>query len=183
MTATTWTRNGEYMEFAAFTTGEGDEAVNHPDMALIHWSDAELAVHGIVRTIEPAPPPTGEELASSVDAMRDARIDGGFEWNGSRFQSRPSDRENVMGAATLAMAYMAGGGDPESLRWANPEADFVWITADNSVVPMTAEATVALFQAGVAFKSALTFYARGLKDALIAAEDPSTVNINDGWPE
>lgn len=40
-----------------------------------------------------------------------------------------------------------------------------------------------MFQAGVAFKSGLTFYARAMKDAVIAAEDPSSVEWREGWPE
>lgn len=130
-----------------------------------------------------APPEdTVELIVSKINAERDRRIDGGFVWNGISFQSRPSDRENIMGAAQLAMAYLGAGGDPLSLRWADPEADFVWIAADNKTVPMTAADVCALFQAGVEFKSALTFCARAMKDAVIAAEEPASVPWRDNWP-
>lgn len=133
----------------------------------------------------PEPEPlvlTVEVICREIDAERDRRIDGGFVFNGVRFQSRASDRENIMGAAQLAMAYLAAGGDPASLPWADPDKDFVWIAEDNTIVPMTASGVVALFQAGVAFKSGLTFHARDLKDAVLAAEVPASVDWREGWP-
>lgn len=141
-------------------------------------------VDGWAITDRPEPPAlTVEDICRQIDAERDRRIDGGFTFQGERLQSRPSDRENVMGAAQLAMGYLAAGGDPSSLRWADPDNDFVWITADNGTIALTAADTIAMFQAGVAFKSALTFYARAMKDAVIAAEDPSSVEWGEGWPE
>lgn len=129
-----------------------------------------------------APELTAESTCRDIDRERDLRIDSGFTFGVNTFQSRPSDRENIMGAAQLAMGYLGAGGDPASLRWANPDADFVWIAADNRTVPMTAMDVVGMFQAGVAFKSALTFYARAMKDAVIAAEDPASVPWRDNWP-
>lgn len=126
--------------------------------------------------------PTVDDLTARVDAERDRRIDGGFTFIGHIFQSRPSDRENVMGAAQLAIAAIGQGAQPGDLRWADPESDFVWITADNAPVPLDAHTTVAMFQAGIAFKSGLTFHARALKDAIIAAADPASIDIMDGWP-
>lgn len=131
---------------------------------------------------EPEMPDVVRDLCVLIDRERDRRIDGGFAFAGARFQSRPSDRENIMGAAQLGMAWMGAGGDPDTLRWSNPAADFAWITEDNTTMPMSASAVVALFQAGVAFKSALTFFARDLKDAVIAAADPSSIDIEAGWP-
>lgn len=178
MTNYTYTRNSEPLPFAPFISDE----VEHPADALANWSDLELAAHGIVRTEVSEPPPTAAEICREIDNERDTRIDGGFTFGANTYQSRPSDRENVMGAAQLALAYLGADGDPSSLRWANPDADFVWIAADNQTVPLTAADVVALLQAGVAFKSALTFYARAMKDAVIAAEDPSSVPWRDNWP-
>lgn len=133
-------------------------------------------------SISPPVEETASSICAAIDRERDKRIDSGFTFRGNTYQSRPSDRENVMGAAQLALAYLGAGGDPSSLRWANPDADFVWIAADNQTLPLTAADVVALFQAGVAFKSALTFYARAMKDAVIADEDPSSVEWRDNWP-
>lgn len=131
---------------------------------------------------EPVLPDVVRDLCGQIDRERDRRIDGGFAFAGARFQSRPSDRENIMGAAQLAGAWMGNGGDPDTLRWSNPAADFGWITEDNTTMLMSASLVVAMFQAGVAFKSALTFFARDLKDAVIAAADPSSIDIEAGWP-
>lgn len=122
-------------------------------------------------------------ISRRIDKIRDTRIDSGFAWNGMHFQSRPSDRENIMGASALAMAYIGAGGSPDETKWADPENDFEWILEDNGRTVLSAGAVVALFQAGVAFKSAQTFYARALKDAIAEADDPSTVDIINGWPE
>lgn len=136
-----------------------------------------------IHSLAPFEDNTVSGVHSRIDKIRDNRISSGFEWNGMRFQSRPSDRENIMGAAQLALAYIGAGGDPASLRWANTDSDFEWILADNGRTPMSAMEVVALFQAGVAFKSSQTFYARALKDAVEAADDPLDVNIIDGWPD
>lgn len=127
--------------------------------------------------------PSVEDLTAAVDAERDRRIDGGFTFMGLLFQSRPSDRENVMGAAQLAMAAIGQGAQPGDLRWADPNGDFEWILADNSKVTLDAYEAVALFQTGVAYKKAITFHARDLKDAILSAEDPASIDIEAGWPE
>lgn len=142
-------------------------------------SFATSSIHSVSQQIDNS----AISICARIDKERDRRIDGGFTFRDTPFQSRPSDRENIMGAAQLAMAFMAAGGNPETLRWADPDNDFVWIAADNTIVPMSAMDVVALFQAGVAFKSALTFYARALKDAVIDDEDPTTVDVVNGWPE
>lgn len=125
------------------------------------------------------------EANAAVNARRDQRIAGGFTFMGHAFQSRASDRENIMGAAQAAFMAVASGAQEGDLRWADPDSDFGWITADNAVVPMDAQTVIGLFQFGVAFKSAQTFYARGLKDLIDAAEDVEAVaaiDLETGWP-
>lgn len=161
-----------------------------PSFAIVRLTPEEEARLGVAYACgaclagppEPAVPDLVRELCVQIDRERDRRIDGGFGFAGARFQSRPSDRENIMGAAQLAMAWLGGGGDPDSLRWSDPEHDFGWITEDNTTMPMSATTVVAMFQRGVAFKSALTFFARDLKDAVIAAVDPASIDIEAGWP-
>lgn len=126
---------------------------------------------------------TVDSIINKVNKLRDTRIDSGFSWNGMRFQSRPSDRENIMGASALAMAYIGAGGSPDETKWADQENDFEWILENNGRTILSAGDVISLFQAGVAFKSAQTFYARALKDAISEADDPSTVDIINGWPE
>lgn len=134
--------------------------------------------HGF-RAIQVAgPPPPLVATLLKVNMERDARIDGGFKHTVDgveyTFQSAPSDRENVMGmamAAGAALSAMAAADPPVNpvgnLRWFNPAADFKWITADNTLCPMDAIQTQALFAAGAAFKAGCTFTARAYKDAMI----------------
>lgn len=178
----TWLLNGESIPADGFEIDEVQYPVNVLDL----WPRADLEALGLVWVEPPAPEPyvpTAEELCVRVDEERDRRIDGGFTFAGHRFQSRPSDRENIMGAAQLAIAAIGRGAQPGDLRWVDPDNDFVWITTNNDLIPLDAPSTVELFQTGVAFKSALTFYARALKDALLMAENPSLIDIKTGWPE
>lgn len=48
-----------------------------------------------------------------VDGERDLRIASGFIFNGARYQSRPEDRENIMGASLAALAYLSSQKPPE----------------------------------------------------------------------
>lgn len=170
--------NGETLAYGPFTVDD----VQYPANVLDLWSRDDLEDLGLTWVDPPQIAPTVEELTALVDAERDRRIDGGFTFMGHTFQSRPSDRENVMGAAQLAIAAIGQGAQPGDLRWADPGSDFVWIAADNALVPLDAHTTVAMFQAGIAFKSGLTFHARALKDAIIASADPESIDIMDGWP-
>lgn len=85
-----------------------------------------------------------------VDAERDQRIDAGFEFEGLRYQSRPGDRENIAGAALIALA--------------DPAYATGWIAADNSVVEMDAPTLLRFGRAAADHKQALIFAARELKD-------------------
>lgn len=125
---------------------------------------------------EPEPqPPTDAD----VDAERDRRIDLGFAFNGTVFQSRPQDRENIMGASTAALAAIVNGAQQGDLRWANPDKDFLWIAADNSEHPMDAQTTFALGKATMAHKEAHIFAGRAVKDL---AEIPADYTADNYWP-
>jgi hypothetical protein len=130
-----------------------------------------------------APPDPRIALKDAVTAKRDAIIDGGITFKGTVFQTRPTDRENIQGAFSLAFAAtVTGGGAPKDLRWASADQDFGWIAEDNSVVLMDAPTVLDFGRAAAAFKQACTFYARGLKNAIDAAADPSVIDIEAGWP-
>ena len=88
--------------------------------------------------------------ASAVDTERDRRIDAGFEFEGVRYQSRATDRENIAGAVLIAMA--------------DPAYTTGWIAADNSVVEMDAPTLLRFGRTAADHKQALIFAARQLKD-------------------
>lgn len=108
---------------------------------------------------------------AGVDTERDRRIDAGFAFGGVVFQSRPTDRENIAGAAQLAFMAVVGGAQPGDLRWASETVDYQWITADNSIVTMDAATVVDFGRAAAAEKQSLIFAARTLKDMNPIPED------------
>lgn len=118
-------------------------------------------------TIPYIPTPV-EASAAVIDAERDRRIDAGITFQGVRFQTREKDRENIMGAFSLAAAWIMTGGSPGSLRWHGGESDFEWIAEDNTTLPMSAATVLAFGKAVAAEKSRLIFVARALKDVLPA---------------
>lgn len=169
----------ELSDAIAAARAEGVLSDELPQRYRLLSSYVNTAVHGYAAS---AAPPSAQTIATSIDKERDRRINGGFEWNGMTFQSRASDRENILGSAQLAMAAIGQGAQPGDYHWANPDGDFEWILADNSKINLDAWDVMGLFQTGVAFKAALTFYARALKDAVLEAEDPTSIDVVNGWP-
>ncbi|WP_443096608.1 DUF4376 domain-containing protein [Pseudomonas solani] len=87
-----------------------------------------------------------------------------MSFNGAHFQSRPIDRERIIEAAQLALMAMTGGAKSDDLRWMEPEQDFTWITADNTLMPMDAHTILAFATAVAARTRALVLAGRRLKD-------------------
>lgn len=166
---------GAFAEEAGFTIFE-TEAWPEPGMILA--DDA----------FQPAPVPIDlakERAARAIMTERDRRIDGGFTFGGVRYQTRPGDRENIAGAAQLAlMATMTGAGAGD-LRWHGGDSDFVWIAEDNSEVAMDAPTVIAFAKAAAEMKSACIFHAKALKEDVAAAADGAaidSIDIASGWP-
>ncbi|WP_050743847.1 MULTISPECIES: DUF4376 domain-containing protein [unclassified Shinella] len=135
----------------------------------------QLGWDGEVWTVTTLPPPTEEQ----VDAERDRRIAAGFSFGGVIYQSRPEDRENIMGASTAALGAMMQGAQAGDYRWHGGDSDFVWIAADNSIHPMDAQTVYAFGLAAMEHKTAHIFAARAIKDA-----DPIPFDFTDNgyWP-
>lgn len=117
--------------------------------------------------------------AAEIDAERDRRIDAGVEFQGVMFQSRTTDRENIAGAAQLGFMAVMAGAQPEDLRWSEPDADFVWIASDNSLVPMDAPTVVEFGKVAAQRKQALIMAGRQLKDLPAA---PTDFTDDKWWP-
>lgn len=139
------------------------------------WSEEDRAAYGVTLVEEEIQP-----VAFLVDIERDRRISAGAEFNGVRFQTRPTDRENVQGAYSLALAAVLNGAQPGDLYWHGEETPFVWIAEDNSLVPMDAQTCLAFGQAIATHKSALIFAAREIKDM---APIPADFRDDKYWPE
>jgi hypothetical protein len=120
-----------------------------------------------------------------VNINRDKAIESGFSFGGNTYQSRQSDRENIMGASMAASMAISQGAQAGNYRWASPSSDFVWITADNQLVQMDAFNVLQLYQAGLQFKTTLTFVARSIKNALLEAttlEDLEAISCQVSLP-
>lgn len=136
-----------------------------------------------------APPvdldPLKEARKADVMRKRDERIEAGLTFNGYEFQTRVDDRENVQGAAQLASIWLMQGGDANTLRWSDPNRDFVWIDAGNVLRPMSATIVIQFGEALAKMKSACIFHALELKQTIDAATTEAelrAVDINAGWP-
>lgn len=137
---------------------------------LVPMSAAEVEAH-----INPVRPVT----SADVDGERDLRLASNFEFQGTLFQSRPIDRERITEAAQLAFMAVASGIKPGDLRWLDPEQDFTWIAADNTLVPMDAPTVVAFAKAMAARTQALVLAGRRLKDMDVI---PSDYTDDKWWP-
>lgn len=132
--------------------------------------------------LPPPPPPIDP---SAVDAERDRRISAGFEFQGVRYQSRlpstghPGDWDVFSGKALEAFIALSGGSQPGDLRWAGPDEDFAWISADNSRVPMDAQTVIELGKAASAHRSRHTFAGSDLK---AMQPIPQDYTDNKWWP-
>lgn len=103
-------------------------------------------------------------LAAAVDAERDRRVSTGFDFNGVRFQSRPEDRENMLGSSSAALGAMMAGAQPGDYHWHGGVEPFQWIAEDNSLHSFDAQSMFALGQTALAHKKSLIFIARRIKD-------------------
>jgi hypothetical protein len=118
------------------------------------------------------------DLPAYVMVRRDELVDGGVTFNGVEFQTRATDRENIMGASQLALMAIINGAQPGDLRWASPDADFNWIAMDNSMVPMDAQTVIAFGQTAAARKQTLIMTARAIKDAIESGAITTTAEID-----
>jgi hypothetical protein len=117
---------------------------------------------------------------ADVNRERDRRIGAGFAFSGKLYQSREKDIARINSQAALA-AVVVDAFPEGDLRWSDPNKDFVFISADNSRVPMDAATMVALGRAASVWGSSVTLAARSIKDRMIKGEalDPAD---DDLWP-
>jgi len=122
----------------------------------------------------PPPPTTGE-----VNQERDKRMEK-FTFGGKEYSISKDDGSlaNVSGAGTLALGAMVSGAQPGNLRWADPAVDFSWIADDNTLTTMDAQSTWAFAQAAAAWRKAMIYKARAIKDL---EEIPTDYKNNSYW--
>lgn len=121
------------------------------------------------------PPPN----RADVNSERDRRTHAGFMFKGKLYQFDPDSRSRITGAATLAKFAIVGGVAVGNLRWINPDVDFSWIAADNTLTTMDAHTCSAFGDAAAVHEQRHIFAARALKEMSPIPED---YQDNKYWP-
>lgn len=179
-----WSQIDEFdgIGFWPVVVEDHDDGVEAPDDAY----SVDVETKTVIRAKRAKSPeelePQRESLRATVMALRDENVEAGIIFNGTAFQTRKDDYLIIAGAAQLAFMAVVAGAQPDDLYWHGEETPFAWIALDNSIVTMDAQTVVEFGRAVAARRSACIFHARNLKDAIDAAADPRTVDINAGWP-
>lgn len=144
-------------ESGAWVAVEDDSLIGQFGFALADFPDRQAPdLSGL--------PPVGAITAADVNRERDRRLAGDFLFNGVLFQRDAVSLQRITGAATQAGFAMLNGSQPGDMRWFNPAADFVWISSNNTLVPMDAQTCYAFGQAASAVETALIFKAKALRE-------------------
>lgn len=101
---------------------------------------------------------------SSVDNEREKRMDQGLLFNGNIYDFDLWSQVNIGFMAIGAKRAIDKGAKVGDYRWANPLADFQWITKDNKRIKMDAHDMSAFGDAATLLKTKLVFKSRDLKD-------------------
>lgn len=116
---------------------------------------------------------------AAVNAERDRRIASGFYFGPHRFDWDEDTKSRVTGKAALAGFAIASGAAPGDLRWDGSGADFGWILADNTVLPLDAHGMFAVAIAASLHEQDHVFAARDIKKFSALTVDFSN---DDLWP-
>lgn len=117
--------------------------------------------------------PFVEEIPIQKDEInqeRERRISETFSFDGNDYQLRKEDRENINGAATLAVIAISNGATAGNTYWHGANTEFTWLDSDNTPIVMDAPTMMAFGQAAALHKQRLIYKARELKDRVIGGE-------------
>ncbi|WIY25071.1 DUF4376 domain-containing protein [Parasedimentitalea psychrophila] len=114
-----------------------------------------------------------------VDEERDRRITAGFTFQGHVFDCDAASRQNISGAATLAIGAMASGALAGDLRWHGAADDFAWLSQNNAAVPMDSQTVFAFGAAAAEHVRLHVFAARVVKDMALI---PNDYQDDSYWP-
>lgn len=139
----------------------------------------DLERFSIVPRDEPDPPPP-DPTSATINMERDRRLQSlSFAGKSFDFCDGKGSDLNIAGAGTLALAAIISGAQPGDLRWADPNADFLWVAQDNSSVPMDAQTTLAFAKTAAEWKAKHIYAARQLKNM---SPIPADYADNARWP-
>lgn len=133
-----------------------------------------VASGAVIADYEP-PAPT----VYDVGRERDRRM-ALMPFGGKVYQFNADSQANVSGAGTLALAAIIAGAQANDYRWASPDADFVWLAADNTTTQMDAQTMLAFAQAAASWKREHIYAARVIKDL---SPIPADYAADARWPD
>lgn len=120
-----------------------------------------------------------EILRRKIDIERDRRMKAGFVFQSNQFDFDDASKARITGMATLAGFALGQGAQAGNYLWHGGADPFVWITSDNSFVPMDAPTCFAFGQAAATHEITYIFAARNLKDMVPV---PETYENDAWWP-
>lgn len=142
-------------------SGDGAYQIDLNDGTSRLATEAEIIAAKRLQTIE------------QINTERDRREQSTFPYAGKLIDSDPVSVQRItVASSTASMALSAGV--PYQLDWA---------CADNSLLTLDAMGVLGMMQALGSHGLALHMHSRGLKAAVLASEDPESVDILTGWPE
>lgn len=103
-----------------------------------------------------------------IKQQREAREYGGFDWDGSRFDSDPESQRRIQGAVQLAVMASENG----------QTFEITWVLADNTTRVLTGDDMVAVGAALGAHVSAVFAQGVDLRQQIAVAADPESIV----WP-
>ena len=169
-TALNTAAHAEYIVAAIEAAGITIECNN-----LVGWQSSNAPAAQAIIDNPDAPLPFAQAgVVAAVGAQAASVIAAGFPYEGAIYQIDSASRQNI--AAMGSLANVAGVSWPPG---------FGWITAANTVTPMSAAQMVAFAAASAVYYSGIAMNARALKDAALAATTSAqlaSVSVAGGWP-
>ena len=117
--------------------------------------------------------------AASARQIFDGLIAAGFSYQSALYQIDAESQARIAAANVIALGSIA---DPANSPW---PADFYWIAADNSHVPMSAQTICAFGRAVAGYIGGCILQLRTIKDAIAAAANQpalDAIDIAAGYP-
>lgn len=122
---------------------------------------------------------TAELREAQINSERDRRLAQPFPFAGKMIDADATTLQRISGMASLAgLSIILFGVQPSDLRWTGEDGDFVWITADNSLLPLDAFQMLELGKAAAMHVKSIIFAAKTLKDM---AEFPADFTNDSYW--
>lgn len=152
---------------------EADKSTWRVDYADTATIEQRAAAAAVVLAFDPMAP-TGD----MVNAERNRRM-ASFPFAGKTYQFDADSQANISGAGTLALAAIINGAQPGDYRWSDADADFYWLSADNTPTVLDAQTMFAFAQAAAAWKRDHIYAARVIKNL---SPIPADYAADSRWP-